>query len=634
MPTQDRNKGIKKPASKLSKPSKPPEISSTRTTNKIFGIVKNSASTKASPAKDKRVTFTECQHLTDNKKKLISKNTSVAKHPSKKILKERIEKKSEEDLIDEIESLEEDQESVSSENDYENLSEESENEVSDDSENLVNDIEIDESDDSELSEENDDTLQDSAADIADENEEPAAKRVKKENPNQARIKKAFERKRKADRKLDPEYILGLKECWEFARRIDISPEERRKYMNELFELIDGIIPELLFKHDTSRIIQTVLKYGTKEQISKIASELEGRWLEASKSKYAKDKIVSELEGNVARLLMHSEARNIVLEAYELSNGKQRLSLIQEFYGPEFTLFKACRSINLYELIGKHVPEILHTREGAKVAMFCLLYASAKERKGILQSMKDYVDKICCEEYGYLVLLRAFDVVDDTVSVTKYIIDDPIVRARELRKVITPALIEYAKNNTAHMLSSPYTTQILFETMLCGESSAEEKTPVLENIASIISEKRIDSEDNIMLTYVNRFLKVLVQGGHRRYPKRNIAEKDNPSDYIGSIDGKPIIGDNKGDASFVVLALLENHETKEEVGSILVKGMDSIRNAALEDDRSGASLILKALSELSFHKQKGDTKKVETKKRSSVVSRGKKGGKRRKHNADA
>ena len=41
---------------------------------------------------------------------------------------------------------------------------------------------------------------------------------------------------------------------------------------------------------------------------------------------------------------------------------------------------------------------------------------------MLKAMKDYVEKISCEEYGHLVLLRAFDVVDDTVSVSKYIIE--------------------------------------------------------------------------------------------------------------------------------------------------------------------------------------------------------------------
>ena len=41
---------------------------------------------------------------------------------------------------------------------------------------------------------------------------------------------------------------------------------------------------------------------------------------------------------------------------------------------------------------------------------------------MLKAMKDYVEKICCEEYGHLVLLRAFDVVDDTVAVSKCILE--------------------------------------------------------------------------------------------------------------------------------------------------------------------------------------------------------------------
>ena len=58
-------------------------------------------------------------------------------------------------------------------------------------------------------------------------------------------------------------------------------------MNDLFKLMNGKIPEILFKNDTSRIIQSVLKYGTKEQKKIIVDELEGKWLEASKNVYAK-----------------------------------------------------------------------------------------------------------------------------------------------------------------------------------------------------------------------------------------------------------------------------------------------------------------------------------------------------------
>jgi len=41
---------------------------------------------------------------------------------------------------------------------------------------------------------------------------------------------------------------------------------------------------------------------------------------------------------------------------------------------------------------------------------------------ILKSFKTYVSKICKEEYGYLVMLAVFDVVDDTKLVQKALLD--------------------------------------------------------------------------------------------------------------------------------------------------------------------------------------------------------------------
>ncbi|CAG8822663.1 12960_t:CDS:2, partial [Gigaspora margarita] len=172
-----------------------------------------------------------------------------------------------------------------------------------------------------------------------------------------------------------------------------------------------------------------------------------------------------------------------------------------------------------EIICEHIPLFLYTWEGSQVAMLCFSYGTVKECKVMLKSMKEYIAKICKEEYGYLVLLRAFDVVDDTVSVTKYIIDvsfdtfqllekgdeiraktskkDPAIRTNELRKAISPALINYAKENTAEMLSNTYMTQIFCDTLLCGETAIEEKISILENIPALIGDT--SNENNIMLS---------------------------------------------------------------------------------------------------------------------------------------
>jgi pumilio family protein 6 len=73
------------------------------------------------------------------------------------------------------------------------------------------------------------------------------------------------------------------------------------------------------------------------------------------------------------------------------------------------------------LVGEQAVEILHTKDGAQATMLMLAHAGPKERKLMIRSFKPYVIKICKEEFGHMVLLRLFDVVDDTVLVRKAIL---------------------------------------------------------------------------------------------------------------------------------------------------------------------------------------------------------------------
>nr|CAG8433518.1 14698_t:CDS:2 [Entrophospora candida] len=472
---------------------------------------------------------------------------------------------------------------------------------------------------------------------------------------------------KSSSKFDDVFRMELLKNWNLARNIKLGPGEKKKHLEKLFELIQGKIPEILFKHDTSRIIQTCLKYGSKEQRTIIAKELEGRFVEASKF-----------------------AHDVILELYECLNAKQRNSLIHEFYGPEFNLFKEAQNKSMSELINedpsnkkKILKNLSSTIEkmlkkpgliGHIISHRILLdyFTCADDDTNDNQvqekiqviAMKEYVGKIACEEYGYLVLLRAFDVVDDTIIVSKYVIEkiiksddifkqimenkwghrvilyllvgrskiyfsheilkllgegdeirkitskkDPIIRANELCKHISPALINYSKHNTDKMLSNPYATQILCETLLHAISSIEEKQQIFENIAKIASKPppnidsfgEADNDDHIMLSYVNRTLKVLVQGQHWRINKsQECSEKTNSNfasilfneikDYISVYARHP-------SASYVILALLEDSKVGSEVKNILKKNLENFRSSASGDKNSGTRLILTELNEL-------------------------------------
>lgn len=77
---------------------------------------------------------------------------------------------------------------------------------------------------------------------------------------------------------------------------------------------------------------------------------------------------------------------------------------------------------MIEGLREHIPNLLHTRDGTRVAMHCVWDGSAKDRKVIVKSLKTHVAKICKEEHGHLLLLAIFDSVDDTVLLQKVILD--------------------------------------------------------------------------------------------------------------------------------------------------------------------------------------------------------------------
>ncbi|CAG8685719.1 18825_t:CDS:2, partial [Gigaspora rosea] len=554
-----------------------------------------------------------------------------------------------------------------------------------------------------------------------EEKSPSISRKRKRS-DAGHIKATFDDRNHINSKLDPGHRLNIKKRWEIARRKNLSSEERNKSVTSLFELVHGNVPTLLFKNDTSRVIETCLKYGSKEQRNIIASEMEGRLLEASKNNPEyRNKILTEFKGQVKKLFLHTEARIVLLEVYELSNAMQRSSLLEEFYGPEFTLFKRTENLNIKDLISEnpsnkdkilknlfqaiqyiinkqesfnyiimhrilleyftyadepklkkvieiiceHIPLFLHTWEGSQVAMLCFSYGTVKERKVMLKSIKEFIAKICKEEYGYLVLLRAFDVVDDTVSVTNvfktimqdkfghrivlYLLTgrarskiylgfdtfqllekgdeiraktskkDPAVRTNELRKAISPALINYAKENTAEMLSNTYMTQIFCETLLCGEATIEEKRSILENIPALIGDT--SNKNNIMLTYANRFLKILVQGQYQRLDNGQYKDKQDKQVELHfapllfkSIKNDIIFYACNASASFVILALLQDKETGSEVRKVLMNNLPEIEQAAAKDIKSGSRFILKNLGHnvKSLIKTSNDKSNVETK----------------------
>lgn len=75
---------------------------------------------------------------------------------------------------------------------------------------------------------------------------------------------------------------------------------------------------------------------------------------------------------------------------------------------------------MIDLIKERLPEICHSKEGAEVAMQCVWFSDAKDRKAILKTFKGLSVKSAMDQFARRVLFAIFDSVDDTVTVNKFI----------------------------------------------------------------------------------------------------------------------------------------------------------------------------------------------------------------------
>ena len=80
----------------------------------------------------------------------------------------------------------------------------------------------------------------------------------------------------------------LKPLWFQARSKSFpSPKERQKHVKNLMDALRGNVKDIVLKHDASRIVQTVVKYGGKKEREEIAGELKGSYKELAQSRYSK-----------------------------------------------------------------------------------------------------------------------------------------------------------------------------------------------------------------------------------------------------------------------------------------------------------------------------------------------------------
>ncbi|KAG9311279.1 armadillo-type protein [Chiua virens] len=181
--------------------------------------------------------------------------------------------------------------------------------------------------------------------------------------------------------LTSQLITDAKRVWSLARQKNLSSTDRQKHVRDLMNIVTGKVKDIVFKHDASRIIQTIVKYGGQRERDQVAGELKGHYKGLAKSKYSKFlvtklirfcpvhrvSILSEFRSHVLKLLLHREASGVLADAFELyANAYERSILLQDFYGKEAALFTSNRgTAQDIETARKGLRGLLDGVEGAR-----------------------------------------------------------------------------------------------------------------------------------------------------------------------------------------------------------------------------------------------------------------------------
>ncbi|KAH9914173.1 ARM repeat-containing protein [Epithele typhae] len=191
-------------------------------------------------------------------------------------------------------------------------------------------------------------------------------------------------------------LVEAKQAWTLARQKNLSKQDRTKHINALMDIIRGKVKDIVFKHDASRIVQTVVKWGGQKERNEIAEELKGRYKELAQSKYSKflitklirfcptyrPAILREFQGHALRMILHREASSVLADAFELyANAYERSLLVRDFYGKE---------ANLFTVTAGSDEEKERSKRGLKGLIEGL---EGERRKRVLSALKDNLTTI-------------------------------------------------------------------------------------------------------------------------------------------------------------------------------------------------------------------------------------------------
>ncbi|OOQ90503.1 protein PUF6 [Penicillium brasilianum] len=398
----------------------------------------------------------------------------------------------------------------------------------------------------------------------------------------------------------------------------------------------------------------------------------------------RDLIIPEFFGNVKRLIRHPEASWILDDIYRtVASKEQRRRILREWYGAEFAIFQDDNETSdlakileahpekrgpimhfLHELInhmvqkkttgftllhdamlqyflntkpgsteanefiellkgdeeGDLVKNLAFTASGSRLMSLALAYANAKDRKLLLRFYRDTIKAMAGDVNGHVVLLAAYEVIDDTklsgksifsellnqndaeearneelllqvndlvarvavlfpfagdrakwllpeadLEVLKEIREvrketskkDPAIRRGELAAAASPTLLAFIAARAEALLETSFGCQFIGEVLFESSGDKSAALEAVANAAKTQSEKRDSAA-------FGRLLKSLVQGG-RYNPATKSVDKVTPAlnfhDLLYEQIRDEVVEWATGPNTFVIVAMAESDDFK-------------------------------------------------------------------------
>lgn len=116
--------------------------------------------------------------------------------------------------------------------------------------------------------------------------------------------------------------------------------------------------------------------------------------------------------------------------------------------------------------GDLLKNLAFTKSGSRLVCLLLAHGGAKDRRQYLKLYKETFEAMCGDQYGHLVILTAYDVIDDTVMTAKAIFPEILGKNEEKQNIIFCANDINARTTVLYPLEG--TSRALFPLSMSGD----------------------------------------------------------------------------------------------------------------------------------------------------------------------